>query len=180
LDIFAHALWVGIGLTVSHRRRSLARNTALVTVALATLPDIAHGMPLIVWAIFGDGSFAKLWAYAFSLPGQEPVMPTLVASVAHHLHCIFHSAIVAGTITIILWKLVGKFWIPLLGWWSHIVIDVFTHSADFYGAPIFYPMTQRSFDGIAWNTPWFIALNYSTLALCICWLWMTAPLSKKQ
>jgi hypothetical protein len=55
--------------------------------------------------------------------------------------------------------------IPLLGWWSHIVIDVFTHSADYYASPVLYPITQRGFDGIAWNTPWFMVLNYSVLAV---------------
>ena len=63
-------------------------------------------------------------------------------------------------------------WIPLLGWWSHIVLDVFTHSADYYPSPVLYPFTQRGFDGIAWNTPWFLALNYA--ALLLTWLWILA------
>lgn len=53
---------------------------------------------------------------------------------------------------------------PLLGWWSHIVIDVFTHSADFYPSPVFYPLTYWGFDGLAWNTPWFMVVNYLALA----------------
>jgi hypothetical protein len=61
-------------------------------------------------------------------------------------------------------------WAPLLGWWSHIVIDIFTHSADFYAAPVLYPITQRGFDGIAWNTPWFMVLNYVALACTGLWL----------
>ncbi len=55
-------------------------------------------------------------------------------------------------------------WIPLLGWRSHIVIDVFTHSADYYAAPVLYPITECGFNGIAWNTPWFMGLNYAVLA----------------
>jgi len=43
------------------------------------------------------------------------------------------------------------------------VIDVFTHSADYYPSPVLYPITQRGFDGLAWNTPWFLALNYFVL-----------------
>ena len=33
-----------------------------------------------------------------------------------------------------------------------------------------YPFTERGFDGIAWNTPWFLALNYVTLGMVGLWL----------
>ena len=48
-----------------------------------------------------------------------------------------------------LWVGVGAGLVPLLGWWSHIVIDVFTQSADFYPSSVLYPITQRGFDGLA-------------------------------
>jgi membrane-bound metal-dependent hydrolase YbcI (DUF457 family) len=63
-----------------------------------------------------------------------------------------HSAVGAVVVTLLVWRLRRALWIPLLGWWSHIVIDVFTHSADDYPSPVLYPFTQRGFDGIAWNT----------------------------
>ena len=63
--------------------------------------------------------------------------------------------------------------VPLAGWWSHIVIDFFTHSADYYSVPVLYPFTYWGFDGLAWNTPWFLALNYAVLSLCIAALALT-------
>jgi hypothetical protein len=54
------------------------------------------------------------------------------------------------------------------------VIDIFTHSQDYYPAPVLYPITQRGFDGIAWNTPWFVVLNYTALAITAAWLWRNA------
>ena len=51
-----------------------------------------------------------------------------------------------------------------------IVIDVFTHSAAYYPVPVLYPITMRAFDGVAWNTPWFIALNYVALGATYLWL----------
>jgi hypothetical protein len=171
VDIFAHGLWVGVGIAASSRHKPISTKTSVTTLALAVLPDLAHGLPLVIWGLFGDGSAAKLWAYALALPGKEPAMPPIVTLIAHHLHCTFHSAIVASIITVILWAVINQFWLPLLGWWSHIAIDVFTHSAEFYAAPVFYPITELSFDGIAWNTPWFIVVNYSALILSIGWLW---------
>ena len=82
-----------------------------------------------------------------------------------------HSAVVAGAVTLLLWTIRQTLWVPLLGWWSHIVIDVFTHSADYYPSPVLYPITQRGFDGLAWNTPWFLVLNYVVLCTVGWWLW---------
>jgi hypothetical protein len=59
---------------------------------------------------------------------------------------------------------------PLPGWWSHIVIDVFTHPATFYPAPVLYPFTYRGFDGMAWNEPRFMVLNYLALVGCAAWV----------
>lgn len=97
----------------------------------------------------------------------------MLPDVLHHLHCIMHSAIVAGAVTSSVWWRRRALWLPLLGWWSHIVIDVFTHSADFYAVPVLYPITERGFDGVAWNRPWFMALNYVALVAVGLWLYRT-------
>jgi hypothetical protein len=173
VDILAHALWAGIGVTLARRRWKVTRRTAVITVGLAVLPDVMHLLPIIAWWLFGDGTFAAIKAYAIAAPGEEPMLPPLVNLWSHHLHCIMHSAIVAGAVTAMSWVITRSLWIPLLGWWSHIVIDVFTHSASFYPVPVLYPITERGFDGLAWNTPWFMVLNYLTLAIIVLWLLWT-------
>jgi hypothetical protein len=97
--------------------------------------------------------------------GQEPSLPPLVFLISHTLHCASHSAVFAGLVTGVAWRFKPVLLIPLLGWWSHIVIDVFTHSADYYPSPVLYPITERGFDGMAWITPWFMVLNYLALGL---------------
>jgi hypothetical protein len=160
MDILAHALWASAGVAAIQQR------------------DLGHMLPILGWAGLGDGSLAQLWRYAFALPGQEPVVPSIVAMAAHHLHCTLHSAIVAGLVTLLAWRALHRLWLPLSGWWSHIVIDIFTHSADYYPAPVLYPITQRGFDGIAWNTPWFMVLNY--LALAGTGLWLVRKMREKS
>jgi hypothetical protein len=178
MDIIAHGLWAGLGATWLARRRlasvRVARAQIASAVALATLPDVVHLAPVAAWAAFGGGSFADLVAYALATPATEPAMPHWVSEAAHHLHCIMHSALIAGAIT---WAVsrVPRWWqavaVPLAGWWLHIAIDVFTHSADYYPAPVLYPITREGFDGLAWNTPWFLAANYAALALAAFLLW---------
>ena len=177
MDIVAHGLWVGIGLAAAGRRWRITRRTAVATLGMAVVPDLAQLLPLIAGTAFEPGGVTVLTAYVSALPGFEPALPPLVALLTHHLHCIMHSAVVAGTVTGVVWFVSRSLWLPLLGWWSHIVIDVFTHSADFYAVPVLYPFTQRGFDGLAWNTPWFLALNYVAMALAAGWLVATRPKS---
>ncbi len=171
MDIVAHTLWAGAGVALATHRWPVAPRTAFLTLLLAALPDVFHLLPIIGWWWFGDGSFATVRAYAIALPGQAPQLPPWVAQWSQHLHCVTHSALVAGAVTLLLGAIRRVLWVPLLGWWSHIVIDVFTHSADYYPSPVLYPITQRGFDGLAWNTPWFMVLNYAVLCAVGGWLW---------
>lgn len=175
MDILAHALWAGIGVALWRRRRPVSPAVAAATVSLAALPDVLHLLPIGAWWAVGDGSWSTLWAYAVAVPGQEPALPAMVNAVSHHLHCIMHSAVVASAVTLLLWVWLRPWrlqWaLPLLGWWLHIVIDVFTHSAAYYAVPVLYPITMRGFDGVAWNTPWMLALNYLAITAAACWIW---------
>ena len=173
MDIVAHGAWAAVGLAWVHQRWPVPRRIAITTVAMAVLPDLLHLAPAAAWALLDDGSWTALRDYAVALPGQEPVTTPLVASLTNHLHCVMHSAVVAAVASALAWRVwrgLRLWYVPLLGWWSHIVIDVFSHSADFYPSPVLYPFTQRGFDGLAWNTPWFMALNYASLTLSAVWL----------
>ena len=170
MDIFAHAMWAGTGVVAARRRWPVATRTLILTVILATLPDLFQLLPIMGWWILGDAPLAALRDYAAALPGPDPSLPPMVSFLSQHLHCIAHSALVAGAVTWLVWVAIGSFWMPLVGWWSHIIIDVFTHSKDFYPSPVFYPITLEGFDGIAWNTPWFMVLNYAALGACALWL----------
>lgn len=166
MDTLAHGLWAGIGIALVHRRWPMAPRLAAATVGLAVLPDLVHLLPVAAAALFAPQGWAMLSGYATALPGQEPALPVWSAALAHHLHCVMHSVVVAAPVSALLSWWLGRLWWPLLGWWSHIVIDVFTHSASFYPVPVLYPLTMRGFDGLAWNTPWFMWANYSLLLVC--------------
>ncbi|WP_310568432.1 hypothetical protein [Hydrogenophaga sp.] len=171
MDILAHGLWAGLGLAWAHHARPVNRRTLALTVALAVVPDVVQMLPLLVSAVWSADGWTALKSYTMALPGHEPPPSPWLAALTHHLHCVMHSALVAGGVTALLWLWIGRLWIPLLGWWSHIVIDVFTHSADFYPSPVFYPLTDWGFDGLAWNTPGFMVVNYLALAALAVVVW---------
>jgi hypothetical protein len=149
MDIAAYTLWAGVGVALLRRRWPIKPRTAAATLGLAALPDVLHLLPIMAWWAFGNGGLDVVLSYAVAVPGKEPGLPVMTNLMSHHLHCIMHSAIVAGAVTMMVWAVRRSLWIPLLGWWSHIVIDVFTHSANYYAVPVLFPITERGFDGIA-------------------------------
>lgn len=150
MNILAHGWWAGAGVRLAGRRSSMSMRTAALAVGLAVAPDGPHLLPIVGWAVFGIGTSAAVEGYAYAFPGQEQALPTTVEFVSHHLHSITRSAIIAALVTLLVWTWSRRLWIALLGWWSHVVIDVFTHSADDYPSPVLYPITRVGFDGIAW------------------------------
>lgn len=173
MDILAHGLWAGIGIEALSRRRAITARSKIAIVALAVLPDIVHMVPTVVAAILGSMPWSTVWTYATAAPGTEPVMPAFVALLSHQLHCIMHSAVVLGAVTLVASLLAPAASLALLGWWLHIVIDVFTHSTDYYVVPILYPFTYWGFNGIAWNRPWFMVLNYASMVVTLMFLTMS-------
>jgi hypothetical protein len=180
MDIAAHLLWVGATVTVLHRRKPLARGTVISTLVLAVIPDVLQFLPVLWWVAFSDGTWPALVAHAGAAPSDRAVIPPTLMWVSHHLHCITHSAVIAGLVTAVGLALNRRFWIPLIGWWSHILIDVFTHSADFYAVPVLYPLSNWGFDGVAWNERWFMVLNYVALSATWIWIFRTAKHRRAQ
>jgi len=168
MDIAAHALWAAAGGALALHRRWINRAELAAAVGLAVVPDLVQFLPLLAWVAFGTGSWHAFADYAVAAPGQGPELPHVVALASHQLHCLLHSAVIATVATSTLWIGLGRMWWPLLGWWSHIVIDMFTHSSIYYPAPVLYPISSWSFDGIAWTQPWMLGLNY--LLLLVTWV----------
>lgn len=176
MDTVAHALWAWTGAEVLRRRGRMTKRTLVAGVALAALPDLLQMTPLVAGALLGQVSGAELLTYARAAPGMEPALRGWVSVTAHHLHCLMHSVLVLGVISLVLYGWRRAWFYPTLGWWLHIAMDVPTHSARYYTVPVFYPLSYRGFDGVAWTSPWVIILNYVGLAIAAAWLYRTREL----
>lgn len=164
MDVLSHALWGAAAAETLRRRTGGGGNVVWAAAALGVAPDLLSIAPVLGWATFQADGFAQLSAYVTAHPGAEPPVPPLVSLLAHHLHCIAHSVIVAGLVTIGVWWFGRGVLVALAGWWAHIVIDIPTHSSDYYAVPFLYPFTYWGFDGVAWKQPWVLAVNALLLA----------------
>ena len=169
MDIISHGLWAGAAGEWLRRGSNRTGKTVAWTVAFGVAPDLIWLVPVTAWSLFQPEPWRIVSEYIMATPANEPQLPAMVNAVTHHAHCFMHSAIIALLVTTLAWWLRPTLLIPLIGWWLHIAIDVPTHSSDYYAVPFLYPITYEGVDGVAWTTPWLLALNYAVLGL-VYWL----------
>lgn len=150
MDILAHFLWT-FAIYWQHPKRWLAG-------IIGFLPDIlVFGPHLILSVIAGDLVFGK---------PELHVIPQWVFIG----YDITHSLVIFAAVAIILWFAAREwFWLSW-GWALHIIIDIPTHTAEFFPTPVLWPIADIHFSGISWAAPWFMVANYAALAAVYTWL----------
>lgn len=177
MDIFAHGLW-----------------TAAAAKALNKKIENKFKKPLHIWRAAFWGIFPDLFAFAIpfvwiawgfltgnlttaDLPRPHQVEPPtdgklyVITRLANLLYSISHSVIIFAVVFLVVWLLARRPILELGGWLLHILIDIPSHSYQFYPTPVLWPLSGWKFDGISWSTPWFMVLNYSALAVIYFILW---------
>jgi len=148
MDIFAHGLWTAV---VYQKVPPRVRWWA---VFFGVAPDLASfGVFFVQRLVQGTLGFGQ--PTAWSIPAY-----------VYQLYSYTHSLVV-WVAAVLLVYLCDRRRIPwVLGAWGiHIVIDIFTHSADFFPTPFLWPLSSFHVNSFSWGEPWFMALNYSALAV---------------
>tara|TARA_B100000929_G_scaffold57254_1_gene42898 strand:- start:776 stop:1258 length:483 start_codon:yes stop_codon:yes gene_type:complete len=83
----------------------------------------------------------------------------------YDLYDFSHSIVIAFIFIGIAYKINKDFAFPMLAWPSHIILDFFTHSIEFFPTPIFWPVSDFKFDGIPWSTPSILIINVICILL---------------
>lgn len=154
MDILGHGLWGAVGAKalnkVLARKGKAARLNVWWTGFWAAFPDLLAFTPLAVSlavaTFFGSVAFEGF------------------RSVTGTLYPLSHSVATWAVAFGVVWLILRRPAWELLGWLSHVILDVFTHPADFYPTPFLWPISEfRFMDGIAWATPTFLITNYALL-----------------
>ncbi len=194
MDVFAHGLWTAAAakatngkLATSDKRQGKIHKSLNVwwTAFWGIFPDLfAFAIPFIwiAWSFLSGGITAA------DLPRPHQVEPPAdgklyaVMRLANSLYGVSHSAIAFVFVFAIVWLLARRPTLELGGWFLHILIDIPTHSFQFYPTPLLWPLSGWKFNGISWSTPWFMILNYSALVVVYLILWrkrrVTEPTTK--
>lgn len=167
MDILAHGLWAGAAAKIANKKRKKKSFPVLRTALFGVFPDLFAFTVLMMW--YG----IKLLGgeYHFSdLPQPSEVEPSSPDTIwifrfTTLLYSISHSFVVFLLVFALIFLIKRRILLEMFGWLFHIVIDVFTHSYAFYPTPVFWPISTWHFDGLPWDTPWFMVANYASLFL---------------
>jgi hypothetical protein len=136
-------------------------------------PDLlAFGPPVAIglWLLLTGGTDVR------SVRGGH--LPHLGARVP--LYPLGHSLITFFLVFAVTSLLARRVVLELLGWLSHILIDIFTHSLRYYATPFLWPVWGYRVDGIPWWTPWFWCCTYVALAVVYLLLWRKGWLKRAR
>jgi hypothetical protein len=107
------------------------------TLGLSPKPDFSHGTP------------------------PASTIPAYV----HHLYNVTHSLVVFLAVFVAVWWFWKRPIWELGAWGLHVIMDVPTHSYEFFPTPVLWPLAAWKFDGWQWMTPVILVPNFVVLVL---------------
>ena len=172
MDIFSHGLWagaVGKGLNDFILKPKLKKPLKLKWLVLwGIFPDIfSFAIPFIwlFWSLaFGNFKLSDLPRPESMEPAASNHLPW-VFQLANFLYNFSHSFVIFLLIFAVVFIIFKRPVWELSGWLLHIIIDIPTHSYQFYPTPFLWPVSSIKFNGFSWATPWFLIANYAAIFL---------------
>ncbi|KKU48450.1 hypothetical protein A3H10_02595 [Candidatus Uhrbacteria bacterium RIFCSPLOWO2_12_FULL_46_10] len=148
MDTLAHGLWANV---IYQRQRAADRWWAIF---FGVAPDLFSFGPFMISRIlFGT--------FGVGRPEVESI-PLYVSFIYNYTHSAVIFLVVFGLVA--LWRS-GKIWWPLAAWGLHILIDIGTHTYEFFPTPFLFPLSSWKVNAINWADPTFMIVNYSLLVL---------------
>lgn len=174
MDVFSHGLWGGILAKVVNHQGIFKKPLKIKKVVFwSVLPDIFAFAPLFIYILWSL-SFKGISLADLPKPdAAEPPPPNTfwIFKLSTSLYILSHSLVVFLAVFGLVFLLRRRPAGELLGWLFHILIDIPTHSYRFYPTPFLWPISAWKLDGLSWGTPWFMALNYTTLGVVYYLFW---------
>jgi hypothetical protein len=161
LDIIAHGISAAVAV-VGVRRGSNARIRLGWAAFFGVFPDLVT---------FTIPACLRIW---WRLTGvTRSLLPTPDGPHFEWVWDVYnaaHSLLLFGVFFAGIWLVARKPVLETLGWMLHILLDSFTHRGMF-AIQLLWPASSVHLDGIPWETGWFLAGTYGTLAALWYLLW---------
>ncbi|BCA53828.1 hypothetical protein W02_09680 [Nitrospira sp. KM1] len=160
MDIISHGLW---GAVLFGRK---TRWSFWLAFVIGLAPDLL--------------SFGILWTAAALGMSDRPDFShgtppeSSIPRYVHHLYDVTHSLIVFLLTFFTTWMLLKQPLWELAAWGLHILVDIPTHSSEFFPTPFLWPVSDWKFNGWQWMTPGILIPNYLLLLfIYICCLFLS-------
>lgn len=151
MDFLSHGLWGGIALGRASRR------SFWLAFGIGMAPDL-----LSFGLVFANGLLTHGLDF-FNGLGHPPTAAQIPAYV-HTLYQVTHSLVVFMAVFALVWLWRRRPLWELGAWGLHILLDIFTHSTDFFPTPFLWPLADVRVDGVPWSEPRIFFGNVLLLA----------------
>lgn len=151
MDVFSHGLWGGVAFGRKNKKNF---RTAF---GIGMMPDLLA----FAWPFIGRLSgAAQAQNYSHGHPDASSI-PQYV----YHIYSFTHSIIIFLAVFLIVWAVRKKPQWLLGAWGLHILVDIPTHSSEFFPTPFLWPLSNFHVDGINWGNPIIFIPNLILLAI---------------
>lgn len=161
MDILAHGLWVGAVYKAINKKNKRPLSVKFAAF-WGVFPDLFAFTIGFVWLfgnlLFGDTNLADLPRPDSVEPAPRDTLP--IFRLTPLLYSLSHSAIIFFIVFGIVYFVFRRPVWELGGWFIHIILDIPTHSYQFYPTPFLWPLSDWKFNGFSWGTLWFLIPNY--------------------
>lgn len=169
MDILSHGLW---SVAAANARNMKNPGESRIRLGRAffwgVIPDLAaFGIPFawLFWNIFlGNTSFSD-----FPRPESGGAGPSVndywLLGFASNVYNYSHSLLLFIIVFSVVWYWYGRPQWEMGAWGLHILMDIPTHTYQFFPTPFLWPVADLKVNGISWAEPWFMAANILLLVL---------------
>ena len=162
MDIISHGLWGATAANIADKKINKKISPWWATF-WGVFPDLfAFTIPflwLMLKLVEGGSDIPNI--RGAELQPDSPWVFHIATTLYNYSHSMIVFLAVFGLVYFVLRR---PLW-ELIGWPLHIIMDIPTHTYQFYPTPALWPLWNKKFSGFSWATPWFMVLNYSVLLL---------------
>lgn len=153
MDIISHGLWGSIAFGRANTR------SFWTAFFFGVMPD------LFSFGLFTVATFLGIASRVSWGDGEPPPMDAIPQYI-HDLYNITHSFIIFFLIFALVWVLNNRrpYWL-MAGWGLHILVDIPTHSYQFFPTPFLWPFSHYTFSGIPWGHAMIFFPNVALLVI---------------
>jgi hypothetical protein len=167
MDILSHGLYGG----VAFGRQS--RKSFWLSFFFGVAPDFfSFGLYTIM-------SFLGMTNHPSFASGHHPD-PSQIPEYVHVLYNLTHSLVLFSLVFGVVWLIRKKPLWEMAGFGLHILVDIPTHSSQFFPTPFLWPVSSFHIDGHSWGTPEIFLPNVLLLLALYSWFYIIKPRQKKQ
>lgn len=169
MDILSHGLYSGIAFGRRNRR------SFWLAVFFGIAPDLFSFGVFFVERIFSLETI-QIFGLGRGFPD-----PSTIPSYVSTLYNLTHSLVIFSLVFLIVFLIRKAPLYEMLAWLLHILMDIFSHSTEFFPTPFLWPLFDIEVNSLSWRHPYIFTPNLIILGgLCLWFFYFRRKAIAKQ